>query len=188
MTFGLPGVGKTNVLFKLAHFYNQNNIAPNVTLISANDFTLGQDAICEKFCNIVKIPFISCKNSKDFNYESDKTYFIDFGAKQSDQEKIFEFFDSGDFNFFPIFIIPAAMSFSSLKQHVGMKYQKLNSFYIILTFCDLASNKAKKFYEKFLEKNCNLVLGYNSSGYLHKGLEVTPVLDRLKLKYTKNNF
>ena len=91
MTFGLPGVGKTNVLFKLAHFYNQNNIAPNVTLISANDFTLGQDAICEKFCNIVKIPFISCKNLEDFNYESDKTYFIDFGAKQSDQEKIFEF-------------------------------------------------------------------------------------------------
>ena len=101
------------------------------------------------------------------------------------RKKIIEFFDTGDFNFFPIFVIPAWLSFSSLKKHICFEYQKFHSFNVILTFCDHATKKEKRFYEHFLEMNYNMVIGYNSSGYLHKGLEITPVLNGLKL-YKKN--
>ena len=60
MIYGQYGSGKTNVLFKLCfNKLKEQDSGNKIVLISANYCTLGQNNICEKFCEITKIPFVS---------------------------------------------------------------------------------------------------------------------------------
>ncbi|MDY2839294.1 MAG: hypothetical protein SOT46_02865, partial [Treponema sp.] len=89
MIFGQYGSGKTNVLFKLCFKKLKEKDSRNkIVLISANYCTLGQNFICQKFCEIINIQFESRlkENLTGFNYVSDTTYFIDFGSSLKDQK------------------------------------------------------------------------------------------------------
>ena len=74
MIYGQYGSGKTNVLFKLCFKKLKEKDSGNkIILISANYCTMGQNFICQKFCEITKIPFESKfqENLTDFNYKSE---------------------------------------------------------------------------------------------------------------------
>lgn len=171
MIYGQYGSGKTNVLFKLCFNKLKEKGAGNkIVLISANYCTLGQNNICEKFCEITKIPFVSKlkENLTDFNYESDTTYFIDFGSSLKDQKYIFEFFNSGNFNFNPILTIPAFMDFS-IAESVLSQFSFITKPKILLTFCDYVSKTRINGFEIYLKKQNACIIGLNNSSNLSRG-------------------
>ena len=79
MIYGQYGSGKTNALFKLCYQkYKENNPEEKLVLISANYWTLGQNYICEKFCEIIKIPFVwrLKEKLKEYYFDQNTIYFI----------------------------------------------------------------------------------------------------------------
>lgn len=172
MIYGQYGSGKTNVLFKLCFNKLKEKGAGNkIVLISANYCTLGQNNICEKFCEITKIPFVSkLKESlTDFNYESDTTYFIDFGSYLRDQKYIYDFFNCGKFNFNPILTIPAFMEYSVAKS-VLVQFSFITIPKVLLTFCDYVSKARINDFEVYLKKQNACIIGLNNSSNLSRGL------------------
>ena len=171
MIYGQYGSGKTNVLFKLCFNKLKEKDSENkIVFISANYCTLGQNNICEKFCEITKIPFESKfqENLTDFNYKSDTTYFIDFGSSLKDQKYIFEFFNSGNFNFNPILTIPAFMDFS-IAGAVLSQFSFITNPKILLTFCDYVSKTRINDFEVYLKKENACIIGLNNSSNLSRG-------------------
>ena len=171
MTFGLPGVGKTNVLFKLCyHKLKEDSPEQKLVLISANYCTMGQNYICQKFCKIINIQFESRLKEKltDFNYNSDTTYFIDFGSTLKDQKYIYDFFNSGNFNFYPVLTIPAFMEFS-IVESVLSQFSFMNTPQILLTFCDYVSKSRIIEFESYLKKLNASIIGFNNSSNLSRG-------------------
>ena len=171
MTYGQYGSGKTNALFKLCyHKLKEDSPEQKLVLISANYCTMGQNYICQKFCEIINIQFESRLKEKltDFNYESDTTYFIDFGSSLKDQKYIFEFFNSGNFNFNPILTIPAFMEFS-IVESVLSQFSFMNSRQILLTFCDYVSKSRIIEFESYLKKLNASIIGFNNSSNLSRG-------------------
>ena len=171
MIFGQYGSGKTNVLFKLClQKLKEKDSGNKIVIISANYCTLGQNNICEKFCEITKILFESKfqENLTDFNYKSDTTYFIDFGSSLKDQKHIFEFFNSGNFNFNPILTIPAFMDFS-IAESVLSQFSFMNTPQILLTFCDYVSKTRINDFEVYLKKLNTCIIGLNNSSNLSRG-------------------
>ena len=171
MIYGQYGSGKTNALFKLCyHKLKEDNPEQKLVLISANYCTMGQNYICQKFCEIINIQFESRLKEKltDFNYESDTTYFIDFGSSLKDQKYIFEFFNSGNFNFNPILTIPAFMEFS-IVESVLSQFSFMNTPQIILTFCDYVSKSRIIEFESYFKKLNASIIGFNNSSNLSRG-------------------
>ena len=171
MIYGQYGSGKTNVLFKLCFKkLTEKDSGNKIILISANYCTLGQNNICEKFCEITKIPFESKfqENLTGFNYVSDTTYFIDFGSSLKDQKYIFEFFNSGYFNFNPILTIPAFMDFS-IAESILSQFSFMNTPQILLTFCDYVSKTRIIEFESYLKKLNAFIIGFNNSFNLCRG-------------------
>jgi flagellar biosynthesis GTPase FlhF len=171
MIYGQYGSGKTNVLFKLCyHKLKEDNPEQKLVLISANYYTLGQNYICQEFCEIFNIQFESRLKEKltDFNYDSDTTYFIDFGSILKDQKYIYDFFNSGNFNFYPVLTIPAFMEFS-IVESVLSQFSFMNTPKILLTFCDYVSKSRIIEFESYL-KNLNAsIIGFNNSPNLSRG-------------------
>lgn len=171
MIYGQYGSGKTNVLFKLCFKkLTEKDSGNKIILISANYCTLGQNNICEKFCEITKIPFESKfqENLTDFNYKSDTTYFIDFGSSLKKQKYIFDFFNSGNFNFNPILTIPAFMDFS-IAESVLSQFSFITKPKILLTFCDYVSKTRINDFEVYLKKQNACIIGLNNSSNLSRG-------------------
>ena len=171
MIYGQYGSGKTNVLFKLCyHKLKEDRPEQKLVLISANYCTMGQNFICQKFCEIINIQFESRlkENLTDFNYESDTTYFIDFGSSLKDQKYIFEFFNSGNFNFNPILTIPAFMDFS-IVESVLSQFSFITKPKILLTFCDYVSKTRINDFEVNLKKQNACIIGLNNSSNLSRG-------------------
>lgn len=171
MIYGQYGSGKTNSLFKLCyHKLKEDNPEQKLVLISANYCTMGQNYICQKFCEIINIQFESRLKEKltDFNYKSDTTYFIDFGSSLKDQKYIFEFFNSGNFNFNPILTIPAFMDFS-IAESVLSQFSFMNTPQILLTFCDYVSKTRINDFEVYLKKQNACIIGLNNSSNLSRG-------------------
>lgn len=177
MIYGLYGSGKTNALFKLCYYKLKENIPEQkMAFVSANYCTMGQHEICKEFCKIIKIPFISRTEIngclKDYPFEPDTMYFIDFGSSLKDQKDIYNFFNSEKFNFFPIITIPAFMDFS-VAENVLSRFSFIESPKIILTFCDYVSKKRINDFDNTLTQLNQLnakVIGLNGSFYLNKGL------------------
>ena len=171
MFFGQYGSGKTNVLFKLCyHKLKEDRPEQKLVLISANYCTMGQNYICQKFCEIINIQFESRlkETLTDFNYKSDTTYFIDFGSSLKDQKYIFEFFNSGNFNFNPILTIPSFMDFSIAKS-VLSQFSFITKPKILLTFCDYVSKTRINEFESYLKKLNASIIGFNNSSNLSGG-------------------
>ena len=171
MIYGQYGSGKTNALFKLCyHKLKEDNPEQKLVLISANYCTMGQNYICQKFCEIINIQFESRLKEKltDFNYESDTTYFIDFGSSLKDQKYIFEFFNSGNFNFNPILTIPAFMDFS-VAESVLSQFSFITKPKILLTFCDYVSKIRINDFEVYLKNLNTCIIGLNNSSNLSRG-------------------
>ena len=60
MIYGQYGSGKTNSLLKLCyHKLKEDRPEQKLVLISANYCTMGQNFICQKFCEIINIQFES---------------------------------------------------------------------------------------------------------------------------------
>lgn len=171
MIYGQYGSGKTNVLFKLCFKKLKEKDSGNkIVLISANYCTLGQNFICQKFCEIINIQFESRlkENLTGFNYVSDTTYFIDFGSSLKDQKYIFEFFNSGNFNFNPILTIPSFMDFS-IAESLLSQFSFMNTPQILLTFCDYVSKSRIIEFESYLKKLNAFIIGFNNSSNLSRG-------------------
>ena len=171
MIFGQYGSGKTNVLFKLCyHKLKEDRPEQKLVLISANYCTMGQNFICQKFCEIINIQFESRLKEKltDFNYKSDTTYFIDFGSSLKDQKYIFEFFNSGNFNFNPILTIPAFMDFY-IAESVLSQFSFITKPKILLTFCDYVSKTRINDFEVYLKKLNTCIIGLNNASNLSRG-------------------
>ena len=171
MIYGQYGSGKTKSLFKLCyHKLKEDRPEQKLVLISANYCTMGQNFICEKFCEITKIPFESKfqENLTGFNYKSDTTYFIDFGSSLKDQKYIFEFFNFGNFNFNPILTIPAFMDFS-IAESVLSQFSFMNTPQILLTFCDYVSKTRINDFEFYHKKQNACIIGLNNSSNLSRG-------------------
>ena len=171
MIYGQYGSGKTNSLFKLCFKKLKEKDSGNkIVLISANYCTLGQNFICQKFCEIINIQFESRlkENLTGFNYKSDTTYFIDFGSSLKYQKYIFEFFNSGNFNFNPILTIPAFMDFS-IAESVLSQFSFITKPKILLTFCDYVSKTRISDFEVYLKKLNTCIIGLNNSSNLSRG-------------------
>nr|MCR5762428.1 hypothetical protein [Treponema sp.] len=175
ITLGQMGSGKTNVLFKLCEQKFRAKLPEEkMVFISANFCTLGQNQICQKFCEIIKIPFIPRVHEelKDFPFEQDTTYFIDFGSVLMDQKYIYDYFNSGKFNFNPLFTIPAFMDFSVAENTISLFNNMTSplSPKVLLTFCDYVKKAKVRDFEGLLNKLNVQVIGFNMSAYLHRGL------------------
>ena len=171
MIYGQYGSGKTNVLFKLCYQkFCKEKLKSKMVFISANLCTLGQNYTCKKFCEIIKIPFVSRLEEKleDYSFDPDSIYFIDFGSSLTDQKYIFDFFNSGKFNFYPILTIPAFMEFAVAKS-VLSQFSFITTPQILLTFCDYVSKTRKKDFEDYLKKLNAKIIGFNNSSYLTRG-------------------
>ncbi len=185
IALGQMGSGKTNVLFKLCeHKFREKLPKEKMVFISANFCTLGQNQICQKFCKIIKIPFIPRGHSElqDFPFEQDTTYFIDFGSVLTDQKYIYDYFNSGKFNFNPIFTIPSFMDFSVAEDTISLfnNMTTPQSPKVLLTFCDYVKKTRINDFEELLNKLNAEVIGFNTAAYLHRGLI-------LKHRVSKNN-
>ena len=171
MIYGPYGSGKTNVLFKLCYQkLCEKKTESKIVFISANFCTLGQNYTCKKFCEIIKIPFVSRLEEKleDYTFDSDTIYFIDFGSSLKDQKYIFEFFNSGKFNFNPILTIPAFMDFS-IAESVLSQFSFITKPKILLTFCDYVSKTRINDFEVYLKKLNTCIIGLNNSSNLSRG-------------------
>lgn len=161
--FGPYGSGKTNVLFKLA-IAESKNTSRKPILISANNSTLGQKEICEKFCSITNITFIQKTNENfpSLSLENAASYFIDIGGSLEEQKKSYSFFTGLDCEFIPIVAVPSYIDFSILKKLLS-SYSFLKFPKVIFTFCDYVPNeRIEEFKTKLNEQNIK-VIGCNSS-------------------------
>ena len=171
MIYGQYGSGKTNVLFKLCYHKFKDNPEQKIVLISANYFTIGQYYICKKYCELLQIPCIAVEQLKQFDYESDTVYFIDFGSSLKFQNYFYDFFNSDKFNFIPILTLPAIMDFSVVDT-VLSQFSFITSPQVILTFCDYAPKTRIRDFEKYLIKSKTTVIGFNNSSYLTRGFNL----------------
>ena len=171
ITYGIPGSGKSNVLFKLAYY--AKICRSNITLLSANKSTIAQDKVCERFCNLANIILESKSEKKlfEYNYKPGQTYYIDIGSNFREQKKVYDNFCSDAFDFYPIFIIPAYMDFEVVKKILD-QYHFFNAFNIILTFCDFVSEERIESFKYFISNHKGKLIGINKSWNLNRGLEL----------------
>lgn len=171
MIYGPYGSGKTNVLFKLCYKkLCEKNPESKMVFISANFCTLGQNYTCKRFCETIKIPFVSRTEEKleNYTFDPDTIYFIDFGSSLTAQKYIFDFLNSGKFNFYPILTIPAFMDFSVVKS-VLSQFSFITAPQVLLTFCDYVPKTRTNDFEDYLNKLNAKIIGFNNSSYLTRG-------------------
>lgn len=89
--FGIPGSGKSNVLFKFLRqkileekrHGNGKMTEPPYEMISFNSFNICAGEMCRKICRMMSVPCKAdiSKTPKDYNYSPGKTYFVDTSGK-----------------------------------------------------------------------------------------------------------
>lgn len=89
--FGIPGSGKSNVLFKFLRqkipekkrHDNGKMTKPSYEVISFNKFNICAAEICRKTCRMMSVPCKTdiSKTPKDYSYSLDKAYFVDTSGK-----------------------------------------------------------------------------------------------------------
>ena len=170
ITYGIPGSGKSNVLFKLA--YNAKICRSNITLLSANKSTIAQNKVCERFCNLANITLESKSEKQlfEYSYKPGQAYYIDIGSNFREQKTVYDYFCSDTFDFYPILIIPAYMDYEVVKKILD-QYHFFNAFNIILTFCDFVSKERIESFSSFISNHKGKLIGINKSWNLNRGLE-----------------
>lgn len=177
---GFAGSGKTTALFNSLgkRIISENDsckskVSPKdlYQVISCNKFNMGHNEICEKFCRVIDVPFVS--SERDFssiNYEKSKTYFIDTGSPEPEQKSVCDFFSSEDFETEFFLTIPAFIDTKVLGP-ILQKYDFVKNPKIILTFCDLVSEEKITEITNFLAEKNLAVVARNKSARIPKGLE-----------------
>ena len=178
--FGIPGSGKTNVLFKFLRQkilekkrrVNGNMTEPPYEVISFNDFNICAGEMCRKICRIMSVPCKAGINKlpKDYSYSPDKTYFIDTSGKLGEQKTVYDFFSKSDFAAKYFLAIPAVIDLQILSG-ILEQYSFLKDFQIVLTFCDFADDKKMNQISKLLKSLKIKIAGLNTSGTIDGSLE-----------------
>lgn len=179
--FGIPGSGKTNVLFK---FLRQKILEEkrrgngNMTerspyeVISFNSFNICAEEMCRKICRMMSVPCKAeiSKTPKDYSYSPDKTYFIDTSGKLDEQKSVYDFFSKSDFAAKYFLAIPAVID-TSVLTGILEEYSFLKDFQIVLTFCDFADDKKMNQISEFFESRKIRIAARNNSGAIDGSLE-----------------
>lgn len=178
--FGIPGSGKTNVLFKFLRQKileekrrgNGNMTEPPYEVISFNDFNICAGEMCRKICRIMSVPCKAGINKlpKDYSYSPDKTYFIDTSGKLGEQKSVYDFFSKSAFAAKYFLAIPAVIDLQILSGILEL-YSFLKDFQVVLTFCDFADDKKMNQISKLLKSLKTKIAARNTSGTIDGSLE-----------------
>lgn len=180
MFIGIPGSGKSNVLFKFLRqkileekrFGNDKRIEPPCEVISFNDFNICAGEMCRKICHMMSVPCKAeiSKTPKDYRYSPDKTYFVDTSGKLGDQKSVYDFFSKSAFAAKCILSIPAIIDLQILSG-ILEQYSFLKDFQVVLTFCDFANDEKIKHISELFESRKVRIAARNNSGTIDGSLE-----------------
>lgn len=178
--FGIPGSGKTNVLFKflrqkiLEEKQRRNGkiIEPPYEVISFNSFNICAGEMCRKICRMMSIPCKAeiSKTPRDYSYRADKTYFVDTSGKLGDQKSVYDFFSKSAFAAKCILTVPAIIDLRILSG-ILEQYSFLKDFQVVLTFCDFADDEKINQISEFFESRKIRIAARNNSGTIDGSLE-----------------
>lgn len=177
--FGIPGSGKTNVLFKFLRrkiieekrYSNDKRIEQSCEVISFNSFNICAGETCRKICRMMSVPCKTdiSKTPKDYSYSPDKTYFVDTSGKLGEQKLVYDFFSNGSFDAKCFLIIPAVIDIQILSG-ILEQYSFFKDFQVVLTFCDFANDKKINQISEFFESHKLKIAAHNTSGTIDGSL------------------
>lgn len=180
MFIGIPGSGKTNMLFKFLRRKvidekrrgNGKIIEPPYEVVSFNSFNICAGEMCRKICRMMSVP---CKTEiskapEDYSYSPDKKYFIDTSGKLSDQKLVYDFFSKSVFAAKCFLAVPAIIDLQILSG-ILEQYSFLKDFQVVLTFCDFADDKKINQISEFFESRKIRIAARNTSGIIDESLE-----------------
>ena len=178
--FGIPGSGKSNVLFKFLRKRileekrcdNSKKIEQSYEVLSFNDFNICAGEMCRKICRMMSVP---CKTEiskapEDYSYSPDKTYLVDTSGKLSDQKLVYDFFSKSVFAAKCFLAVPAIIDLQILSG-ILEQYSFLKDFQVVLTFCDFANDKKINQISEFFESRKIRIAARNTSGIIDGSLE-----------------
>lgn len=178
--FGIPGSGKSNVLFKFLRKRileekrcdNSKKIEQSYEVLSFNDFNICAGEMCRKICRMMSVP---CKTEiskapEDYSYSPDKTYLVDTSGKLSDQKLVYDFFSKSVFAAKCFLAVPAIIDLQILSG-ILEQYSFLKDFQVVLTFCDFADDKKINQISEFFESRKIRIAARNTSGIIDESLE-----------------
>lgn len=178
--FGIPGSGKTNVLFKFLRQKileekrrgNGNMTEPPYEVIPFNSFNICAEEMCRKICRIMSVPCKTgiSKTPKDYSYSPDKTYFIDTSGNLGKQKSVYDFFSKSVFAAKCFLAVPAIIDLQILSG-ILEQYSFLKDFQVVLTFCDFANEKKINQISEFFESRKIRIEARNTSGIIDESLE-----------------
>lgn len=180
LLFGIPGSGKTNVLFKFLkrkvieekRHSNGKMTEPPCEVLSFNDFNICAGEMCRKICRMMSVP---CKTEiskapEDYSYRADKTYFVDTSGNLGKQKSVYDFFSKSIFAAKCFLVIPAVIDLQILSV-ILEQYSFLKDFQVVLTFCDFANDERMKQISEFFESRKVRIAARNNSGTIDGSLE-----------------
>ncbi len=178
--FGIPGSGKTNMLFKFLRRKvidekrrgNGKIIEPPYEMISFNSFNICAGEVCRKICRMMSVP---CKTEiskapEDYSYSPDKTYFVDTSGNLGKQKSVYDFFSKSIFVAKCFLAVPAIIDLQILNG-ILEQYSFLKDFQVVLTFCDFANDKKINQISEFFESRKIRIEARNTSGIIDESLE-----------------
>ena len=178
--FGIPGSGKTNVLFKFLRQKileekrrgNGNMTEPPYEVIPFNSFNICAEEMCRKICRIMSVPCKTgiSKTPKDYSYSPDKTYFVDTSGNLGKQKSVYDFFSKSVFAAKCFLAVPAIIDLQILSG-ILEQYSFLKDFQVVLTFCDFANEKKINQISEFFESRKIRIEARNTSGIIDESLE-----------------
>ena len=148
---GIPGSGKSNVLFKFLRqkilekrrHDNGKMTEPPCEVLSFNDFNICAGEMCRKICRMMSVP---CK-----------TEISDFFSKSVFAAKCF-------------LAVPAIIDLQILSG-ILEQYSFLKDFQVVLTFCDFATDKKINQLSEFFESRKIKITALNTSGTINGSME-----------------
>lgn len=180
LLFGIPGSGKTNVLFKFLRQKilkekrrcNEKIIEPPYEVLSFNSFNICAGEMCRKICRMMSVP---CKTEiskapEDYSYSPDKTYFVDTSGNLGKQKSVYDFFSKPVFAAKCFLAVPAIIDLQILSG-ILEQYSFLKDFQVVLTFCDFTNDKKINQISEFFESRKIRIAARNTSGIIDGSLE-----------------
>ena len=180
MFIGIPGSGKSNVLFKFLRQRileekrcdNSKKIEQSYEVLSFNDFNICAGERCRKICRMMSVP---CKTEiskapEDYSYSPDKTYFVDTSGNLGKQKSVYDFFSKSVFAAKCFLAVPAIIDLQILSG-ILEQYSFLKDFQVVLTFCDFANDERMKQISEFFESRKIRIAARNNSSTIDGSLE-----------------
>ena len=180
LLFGIPGSGKTNVLFKFLRQKilkerrrcNSKMTEPPYEVLSFNSFNICAGEMCRKICRMMSVPCKAeiSKAPEDYSYRADKTYFVDTSGNLGKQKSVYDFFSKSVFAAKCFLAVPAIIDLQILSGLLE-QYSFLKDFQVVLTFCDFANDKKINQISEFFESRKIRIAARNTSGIIDGSLE-----------------